>query len=125
MREEEASIEPEKPEDLSEMLLELKSKRTADLNTNNVQLSHEEKKARIESFRQNTEERKVYARESFNLMSIYLGVVAIFLFLVGLECFPFHFSDTVIITLLTTTTTVIGIFLLVMQYLFRKGGRSR
>jgi|GEM_PF-3819079 hypothetical protein len=124
MREEETSIEPEKPEDLSEMLLELKSKGTAD--TNNVQLSHEEKKARIESFRQNTEERKVYARESFNLMSIYLGVVAIFLFLVGLECFPFHFSDTVIITLLTTTTTtVIGIFLLVMQYLFRKGGRSR
>ena len=109
---------------LSKRLSELESKKPID--TDNSSLLHEEKKAHIDSFKQNTEERKVYARESFNLMSIYLGVVAIFLFFVGLECFPFHFSDTVIITLLTTTTTtVIGIFLLVMQYLFRKGNRSR
>ena len=55
------------------------------------------------------------------MVSIYLIVVALFFFLAGLECAPFHCSDAVLITLLsTTTTTVIGIFLLVMQYLFHK-----
>ena len=68
----------------------------------------------------------MYARETFKLIRAYLIVVAFLLFLVGFVPLPFYFSDTVIVTLLTTTTTtVIGIFLLVMQYLFRKGNRSR
>lgn len=83
-------------------------------------LLHEEKIAQIESFRQDTSERKHYAGKAFVMVSIYLIVVALF-FLAGLECAPFHCSDAVLITLLsTTTTTVIGIFLLVMQYLFHK-----
>ena len=77
--------------------------------------------AETESFRQDTRERKVYAGKAFVMVSIYLIVVALFFFLAGLECAPFHCSDAVLITLLsTTTTTVIGIFLLVMQYLFHK-----
>lgn len=109
---------------LSKRLSELESKKPVD--TDNSSLLHEERRARIESFRQNTEERKVYARETFKLIRAYLIVVASLLFLVGFVPLPFYFSDTVIVTLLTTTTTtVIGIFLLVMQYLFRKGNRSR
>lgn len=84
-------------------------------------LLHEEKIAQIESFRQDISERKHYAGKAFVMVSIYLIVVALFFFLAGLECAPFHCSDAVLITLLsTTTTTVIGIFLLVMQYLFHK-----
>ena len=77
--------------------------------------------AETESVRQDTRERKVYAGKAFWLVCIYLIVVAVFFSLSGFEDIPFHNSDAVLITLLsTTTTTVIGIFLLVMQYLFRK-----
>lgn len=122
MRKEGAPSMPDESECLSETLSELESKKTAD--TISSSLEEEQKRAHIESFRQDTEERKTYARATFKLIRAYLIVVAAFLFLVGVVPLPFHFSDAVIITLLTTTTTtVIGVFLLVMQYLFQKRDR--
>lgn len=119
MSKEEAPAVPKESDELSSTLYELEVKKTAD--TADIFLQREEQKARIESFRQDTEERKVYARATFKLIRAYLIVVAAFLFLVGVVPLPFHFSDAIVITLLsTTTTTVIGVFLLVMQYLFQK-----
>lgn len=84
-------------------------------------LNRAEKQAHIDSFKQDTAERKSYARKAFWFVSAYMGLVFTLLFLLGFDCICFHFSDAVIITLITTTTTtVIGIFILVMQYLFNK-----
>lgn len=69
---------------------------------------------------QDIEMRKDYARKTYNLVCIYLVVVGFFVFFV---CCPAEFtmSDAVLITLLgTTTATVIGLFAIVMNYLFPK-----
>jgi Flp pilus assembly protein TadB len=63
-------------------------------------------------------ERKTYANRVFYLISAWLGCVIVVVILTGLGFM--HFSDTVIVTLLTTTTAnVIGLFAIVNSYLFK------
>jgi hypothetical protein len=69
---------------------------------------------------QDIEMRKDFATKTYNLVCIYLVVI---FFLVFLVCCPakFNMSDSVLITLLgTTTINVIGLFAIVMNYLFPK-----
>lgn len=65
--------------------------------------------------KQNRSERKRYARGVFILICVYLGVT---LALVGTSMFT-RLSDPVLITLLSTTTaTVVGLFVVVVKFLF-------
>lgn len=67
---------------------------------------------------QDKNERKIYAELIFTLITIWLLFVLIIFVAIG-KGFLLY-SDSVIITLLTTTTIeVIGVFLIVARYLFR------
>lgn len=74
----------------------------------------------LKSKEQDIDMRKDFATKTYNLVCIYLVVV---FFVVFLVCCPaeFNMSDGVLITLLgTTTINVIGLFAIVMNYLFPK-----
>jgi hypothetical protein len=67
---------------------------------------------------QDSFERKVYAYRVFTLICFWLLAVIIIMVADGKG--DLHYSDTVIITLLTTTTAnVIGLFAIVNNYLFK------
>ncbi|MBE9466398.1 hypothetical protein ACFP1I_24455 [Dyadobacter subterraneus] len=94
--------------------------------------------ARLEGVIQDISERKKYAARIFQLVATFLFVVVFIVWLHGIGNFyllnpfeggflkgpdhfefSFHLSDTVIITLLTTTTAnVVAFFILVTKYLF-------
>lgn len=68
---------------------------------------------------QNRLQRKEYADNIFAFLCVYM--LFVFLILIGCGSYHAHFglSDTVLITLITTTTAnVIGIFVFVVKYLF-------
>ena len=84
---------------------------------------------------QDREERKLYAKSTFKFLKIYTYIMLSILFLsgikgkiflcniIGLYCFiipEFHLSDTVLITLISTSlASIVGIFAFVMKYLFK------
>lgn len=76
------------------------------------------------SLQQNRRERIKYAKWTFWLTIGWIFIVLILVFLSGLKHKGeaiLHLSDTVLITLITTTTlNVFGFFILVMQFLFNK-----
>jgi hypothetical protein len=94
--------------------------------------------ARLEGVIQDISERKKYAARIFQLVATFLFVVVFIVWLHGVGSFyllnpfeggflkgpdffefSFHLSDTVIVTLLTTTTAnVVAFFILVTKYLF-------
>ena len=66
---------------------------------------------------QNNEERKTYAKYIFGLTSVWALLIFVILFLVGVK--RIYISDTVIVTLITSTTiNFFGFFVLVIKYLF-------
>jgi len=92
----------------------IRDKSIADLEKKFFNKSNKEK---LKGDRQDREERKIYANLVFTLISIWLIVVlAVF---VSCGQGNLKYSDSVLITLLTTTTAnVIAIFHFVMKYLF-------
>jgi hypothetical protein len=67
---------------------------------------------------QDKDERKSYAYKVFALISMWLACVI--LIIIGAGNGNLHYSDTVMVTLLTTTTAnVIGLFAIVNGYLFK------
>jgi hypothetical protein len=67
---------------------------------------------------QDKEERKFYANLIFTTTTLWLTLVLIVFVAIGQG--RLHYSDSVIITLLTTTTAnVIGLSIIVANYLFR------
>ena len=78
------------------------------------------KREELESHRQDRAERKKFANKIFRMLGFFLFIVLIIVICCAYQCIPFELSDTVIVTLLSTTTiNVIGIFLVVVKYLFR------
>lgn len=78
------------------------------------------KKLEVKSKEQDISMRKEYANKTFALVCLYM--ICIFLLIV-LACSPalFNMSDNVLMVLLgTTTVNVIGLFAIVMNYLFPK-----
>lgn len=81
-------------------------------------LKKEEQKLKNEEKRQDINMRKVYADHIFTLVSLYMFAVFFILILNGSPS-SFHLSDTVLVTLLgTTTANVIGVLIVVAKYLF-------
>lgn len=70
---------------------------------------------------QDRDQRKEFAERVFHFAAIYMAFVGLILFLSGTIDNRFHLSDSVLITLLrTTTANVIGILAIVVTYLFSR-----
>lgn len=83
----------------------------------------ETQKKRDEAELQNTENlnslRMFYGKSIPWIVAVWLAIVALIVVAVGLECVCFTLSDTVLVTLLTTTTVeVIGLTVIVTRSLF-------
>lgn len=73
----------------------------------------------LEGKKQDREQRKVFASRIFDFVSLYMFGIFFILVLSGINCNGFCLSDTVLVTLLgTTTATIIGVFNFVARYLF-------
>lgn len=73
--------------------------------------------------RQDIEERKKYANKIFWLISIWLICIYVIICLAGFgKSYGFFIvNDSVLVSLITSTTaTVIGLFVIVVNYLFKK-----
>ncbi len=76
-------------------------------------------KEKLKSQRQDRKQRKKFSFMIFYFLCAYLVTVFLILFLSGLGRLSFELADGVLITLLSTTTVnMIGIFILVVKYLF-------
>ena len=81
---------------------------------------NELKKLEIKSKLQDIEMRKEYAGLIFRFVCYYMLFVLVFLFLSGTPS-SFKMSDSVLITILgTTTATIISLFAIVVRHLFPK-----
>ena len=79
----------------------------------------EMKKEELESRKQDRKQRGQFSIWIFGFMGIYMVLALVILGLSGSGVFDI--SDTVLVSLLTTTTAdVIGIFIIVAKYLFHK-----
>lgn len=79
----------------------------------------ESEKQKIHDIIQDREERAKYANRIYWLVVWYLVVAGYFVFLHGLEREAFRFNDDVLMMLLgTTTASVLGLFVIVANYLF-------
>lgn len=77
----------------------------------------EKLKEELESLKQDRQQRKILSIALFIFMCVYMAVALLIVFLCGL--FVMYLSDTVLVTLLTTTLAdVIGIFGFVAKYLY-------
>ncbi len=71
---------------------------------------------------QDIDARKKYANKIFILISVWLGCMLVVVLLAGFggKCEWFKMADSVLIALITTTTgSVIGLFAIVANYLFK------
>lgn len=78
----------------------------------------------LKDLRQDRDERKSYASKLYWLVLIWLTLIITIVILQGLELsnviLSFHLDNTVLVTLITTTTAnVAAFFLVVVRYLFR------
>ncbi len=70
---------------------------------------------------QDRDQRKDFAERVFHFAAVYMAFVFLILFLSGTINNGFHLSDSVLVTLLrTTTANVIGILAIVVTYLFSR-----
>lgn len=77
----------------------------------------EKLKEELESLKQDRQQRKILSIALFIFMCVYMAVALLIVFLCGL--FVMYLSDTVLVTLLTTTLAdVIGMFGFVAKYLY-------
>lgn len=75
----------------------------------------------IESLKQDRNQRKQFAERIFLSVQNYMIIIVCLLFVQGFHVLYFSLSDTVLVTLLgTTTVNVIGIFAFVARYLFHR-----
>ena len=74
----------------------------------------------LASNKQDRDERKRFATKIFWMMTCFLFIVLLSVFLHAIPRVPFNLSDPVLIALLTTSSAeVIGVFLVVARYLFK------
>lgn len=79
----------------------------------------EEKRHLNSNLQQDRDLRRSYANKLFVLTCIWISIIFLMLFLEGFKCY--FLSDKVLITLITSTTaTFLGLFTLVIRYLFYK-----
>lgn len=94
----------------------------ANLEKDSVEL--DQKRAELDSFKQDTGERKRYAKNIFKLTCIWVAGIYFLLLLNGfggLYRWAFHLSDPLMLAAIgSTTANIIGVFLIVTRYFFPK-----
>lgn len=91
-------------------------------NQESAALEAESKRVELDGKRQDIEARKEYANKIYRLISVWLGCMIVIVLLAGFgsKCEWFKMADSVLIALITTTTaSVIGLFAIVANYLFK------
>lgn len=84
-----------------------------------LQTENDIRKEELRSREQDRQQRKEFATKIYNFLCAYLSIVFFLVILSGASCVKFELTEGVVITLLSTTTAnVIGIFILVVKYLF-------
>ena len=88
-------------------------------NIRQLKIANDKMAEDIESLKQDREQRKQFAERIFISVQNYMIIMVSLLFVQGFHILNFSLSDTVLVTLLgTTTANVIGIFAFVARYLF-------
>ena len=78
-------------------------------------------KAELDSFRQDTGERKKYAKNILFLTCIWVGGIYLLLLFQGFGYQGFRLSENVLLAAIgSTTANIIGVFLIVTRYFFPK-----
>ncbi len=80
-----------------------------------------EKKERIRGLSQDIDERKIYAKKTFRLVSFWISGVFLLLILCGLKLpyFVFELPESLLLAVIGgTTLNILGVFIFVMKYLF-------
>lgn len=78
-------------------------------------------KAELESFRQDTGERKKYAKKIFSLTCLWVVGIYVLLLFEGFAYRGFKLSESVMLAAIgSTTANIIGVFLIVTRYFFPK-----
>ena len=91
------------------------------LENERLRLENERLRVELGSLKQDLYERKKYASLLFWLVAVWLSAIGMVLMLQGFRPWEFNLADTVLLMLIGTTTgSVIGVFLIVANYLFRK-----
>ncbi|MGO9638691.1 MAG: hypothetical protein ACLPXT_05445 [Terracidiphilus sp.] len=94
----------------------------ANLEKDSVEL--DQKRAELESFKQDTGERKRYAKKIFILTCTWVTGIYILMLLEGFGgfwCWAFHLSDSIMLAAIgSTTANIIGVFFIVTRYFFPK-----
>lgn len=86
-----------------------------------MKISNDNIAEEIESLKQDRDQRKQFAERIFLSVQNYMIIIVCLLFVQGFNVLYFSLSDTVLVTLLgTTTVNVIGIFAFVARYLFHR-----
>lgn len=86
-------------------------------------IDEDERRERLRGLKQDTDERKRYANKLFIFLCVYMGLVFVVLLLNGFPFAHFFMSDSVTITLISTTTAnIIAVFAFVVKYLFHYKG---
>jgi len=94
----------------------------ADLEKESIEV--DEKRAELQSFIQDTGERKRHAKNIFILTCLWVtGIYALLLLqgFGGLYRWAFHLSDSIMLAAIgSTTANIVGVFLIVTRYFFPK-----
>jgi len=84
-------------------------------------IAQDHKRAEVESYRQDTKERKKYARNIFILTCLWVIGVYVLLLLQGFRYHDFRLSDSIVLAAIgSTTANIVGVFLIVTRYFFPK-----
>ena len=84
-------------------------------------LEHAAKREHIKGLQQDNQQRKLYANRVFGLLCGWVGGLFAVILLQGFATNMFRLSDNVLLALIGgTTVNIIGIFLVVVRYLFPK-----
>jgi hypothetical protein len=82
-------------------------------------IARDQKRAEVESYRQDTRERKKYARNIFILTCLWVLGVYVLLLLQGFQYRGFRLSDSIVLAAIgSTTANIVGVFLIVTRYFF-------
>lgn len=111
---EEIDVPPNEKLELEEYKAQLRAIELLSLNQKN-QLFQQ----KIDDAKKNSDKRYKYSDNIFELVKCWLVFIGLIVLFDGMNILPFKLNDTVLISLITTTTgTIFGLFYLVIKYFF-------
>ncbi len=85
------------------------------------EIQRSQKRAELESYQQDTKERKKYAARIFSLTCLWVVGIYALLLLQGFQYRGFRLADSLVLAAIgSTTANIVGVFLIVTRYFFPK-----